>query len=167
MKDIKTCIRCKEKKLVGEFSKDIQTKDKLRRYCKLCDRAMNKKYHQSNLESILARRQQYRERYWATGRNIYHNLKHNGKSPITFTVSEVIEWYSKQVVVCHYCGCSLVHGRGLSSRTIDRRDNNKPYSLVNMVLCCKQYNIIKGSWFAELQMIEIAKKYFIRKEATQ
>ena len=45
--------------------------------------------------------------------------------------------------------------------TVDRKDNDKGYSLDNMVLACHRCNSIKGDWFSYDEMKEIAEKYMI------
>lgn len=46
-----------------------------------------------------------------------------------------------------------------SAFSIDRKDNNKGYIMGNITLACKRCNIIKGKWFTEQEMLEIADRY--------
>ena len=41
-----------------------------------------------------------------------------------------------------------------------RKYNRLPYTLDNITFACRRCNNIKGSWFTEKQMLEIANRYF-------
>ncbi len=75
------------------------------------------------------------------------------------TVHEFIFWLNNQGWVCHYCGGDIKRGSNLASLTVDRLDPTKGYTEDNMVLACRRCNIIKGNWFTEKQMLEIADFY--------
>ena len=57
----KLCSKCKEVKLLGEFSKDKDKRDGYRSNCKACQKERDAKYYAANLEKIKAQRYSYRE----------------------------------------------------------------------------------------------------------
>jgi len=62
---VKTCMKCKNGKLITEFYKDKSRKDGFQNYCKTCKTAQNKKYYQDNI----AKRLTNNEKYYAKNRN--------------------------------------------------------------------------------------------------
>lgn len=95
-----------------------------------------------------------------------------GHRPIMFTSKEFVAWFKNQPLVCHYCKQPLImtsldnpfggakNNRRENQLTVDRKNNDLPYMLDNIVLCCRRCNMIKGKWFSEKQMLEIASRYF-------
>ena len=77
---------------------------------------------------------------------------------------DFINWWNQQPKNCWYCGQIVVQRNGFKqdNLTIDRADNKKGYSLDNIHIVCRRCNMIKGSWFTESQMFEIARKYFMK-----
>ena len=70
---------------------------------------------------------------------------------------EFCTWYPKQERFCHYCGRPIgrVSGKGnavASGISIDRKDNNGPYSKENNVLTCLTCNIVKRDVFTYDEM---------------
>ncbi len=95
----------------------------------------------------------------------YHALNNKMKkrgTPIDFSKESFLLWLSDNKE-CHYCGTTLIRGEGSrkkpNSFTIDRKDSTIGYEFDNMVSCCRRCNVIKGNWFTEKQMLEIADKY--------
>ena len=149
---MRVCSQCKELKGDSCFGKWRYGKAGLRSYCKGCANSYMKGHYNKT----------------PTGR--YHQLKYNAKQAgIEFTIEKVdfLAWFSQQNMRCHYCkrDISFAQNKGnthkLSSATIDRLNPNKGYSAANMVLACRQCNMVKGNWFTEEQMLEIAERYFI------
>ena len=107
----------------------------------------------------------YRAKYFRSPKGKLTKLKLRAKRaniPFNIKLPEYIEWVAKQNRLCHYCGNELNVNEGhkmLDGDSIDRKDNNKGYFIDNIVLSCNKCNMIKGSWFTEGQMLEIAKKY--------
>lgn len=58
----KRCCTCKENKLKGEFAKSERTPDRLRKRCKACSNAANKKYREENPEKAKASTRGWAER---------------------------------------------------------------------------------------------------------
>lgn len=129
-------------------------------------RAGNAKWRKANPEKTKGYLREYRK----SPRDRFSKLKNRAKAAgmaIEMTQSEFLEWYDSQKHTCHYCKRILVTTNGLPRKpntlTIDRKDNNLTYSLENMVICCDKCNMIKGPWFTEYQMLEIAETYLIEK----
>lgn len=94
----------------------------------------------------------------------YHNLKQSAKKrnlSVDFTKEELSAWAKTQnASKCTYCGCYLKwfgKKRDPNILSIDRVDNDKGYSLSNIVVCCNRCNTIKGNWFSYDEMIELGK----------
>ena len=115
------------------------------------------------IERIRAYHRKYDKSFRGKWRKLRSNAKRRG-IPVNLGIDEFIDWYNQQEKLCYYCGVSLdgdKAGRGKANgQVIERRDNNKGYDLDNIVLACFRCNIIKGSWFTEQQMLEVANKYF-------
>lgn len=108
----------------------------------------------------------YIEKYHLTGKGRFAQLKKRAKDakiPMEIKQTDFCEWYLAQEKKCHYCELKLVSDKGtldrLSTPSIDRKNNDEGYVLANIALCCNRCNLIKGSWFSEKQMLEIANKY--------
>ena len=85
-----------------------------------------------------------------------------GNIPFDIELADYLGWLKQQTDKCHYCGNKLNTNQGhkmLDGDSIDRKDNKKGYFIGNIVLCCNRCNMIKGSWFTEQEMLEIASKY--------
>jgi len=158
----KRCSKCHQIKLLSEFCKDKKSRDGLSFWCKQCrlDNAHN--YKNRDREHYRKLRRISRAKWGLTPRGRYTILKGNAKKTrfphITFTSAEFVQWLVLQGNSCHYCGIQLTNS-SLTKSNIDRRDNNKGFTLDNMVLSCKKCNIIKSSWFTESEMLEIVNKY--------
>jgi len=126
-------------------------------------RANHKIYHKENIE----RYREYRRNYRCFNpRGIYSALKDGARKrsiPIKFTVEEFVKWWSSKDGCCYYCGRTInkiqetldsVNGRA-RRMTIDRADNNKPYTTQNIRLACYRCNSIKGDYFTEDEMLQI------------
>lgn len=76
---MKICPRCKKEKTNEDFSKDKNRKDKLKVYCKLCDKEISKEYYKNNKGEILKRNKQWRigneEKQKIQTRKYYDNNK--------------------------------------------------------------------------------------------
>jgi len=148
--DIKVCKHCGESNQ-SKFYKNLKT------ICRACRRTLNQmkwdKTYKNNPEFFGIRHR-------------YHRLKMNAyRRGISFDLipNEFLHWYLANDKVCHYCGQKLVtnyaHKHTFNSLTIDRRCSAIGYSINNIELCCRRCNMIKGSWFTEKDMLEIANKY--------
>ena len=99
---------------------------------------------------------------------IYHNLKENcrkRKSEFILKQKDFLAWYDNEPKKCHYCGIPETEidilnehfGKKYTTRlTIDRKDNNKSYTIDNMVLACMYCNRIKSDLWDEETMKAIS-----------
>lgn len=168
--EIKICPDCQLEKPVSEFYKNSHNPKKYRRFCKLC---WNKRVIK-NVKKNLSHYRAYNRAWMQTPAGKFRQLKmwETSVRPIMFSQKEYIAWFKRQDVICHYCKQNLVltsldnpYGGTKNNKrgeqlTIDRKDNDLPYTLDNIVLCCRRCNMIKGKWFSEKQMLEIAQRYF-------
>lgn len=97
---------------------------------------------------------------------IYKARKRNLEVEISLT-----DYIKLKSGICFYCGtepyilkhyCNFL-GIKTPYPTIDRKDNNRGYTLENSVSCCFLCNKIKGNIFNSQEMVEIAKKYIVPK----
>ena len=145
---MKVCTHCHQEKSEAQFAKSKRGKGGLRSYCKACENKYMKNYYNRKPQ----------------GR--FRRLKENALKddvPIEMTRDEFVDWFNRQPIKCFYCHTPLefVFGRHWqwNGLTLDRLNPNDGYNLHNIVLCCRQCNIIKGHWFTDKQMLEIATKY--------
>jgi hypothetical protein len=80
----------------------------------------------------------------------YNHLKRGAKkrkTPLSVLLSfeEFVEF--TKINDCHYCGRS-VNWDSRSAYHLDRKDNQKPYTKENCVVCCTRCNWSKGSKFS-------------------
>jgi len=157
----KICSHCKLEKLANKFYKDKSRKDGLHHCCKKCFSIHQELYRKNHREEIHKKNFQYNRsldgifvnvRYSAKRRNIEFNL----------TKEEFIVWYNNQEKKCYYCKRNLEEIKkdkilNLNSYrfSIDRKDNNRSYSLDNIVLCCLGCNVVKGKFFTEQEMLKM------------
>ncbi len=94
--------------------------------------------------------------------HVFSGLKKGAISrsiPLKWTKEEFCNWYPAQPRTCYYCGISVgrVSAKGMvaSGISIDRTDNDGPYSEDNCVLCCNRCNTIKGNIFTCDEMMFI------------
>ena len=94
------------------------------------------------------------------------NNRRRKRHEVEMNRDEFIKWYTHQPKECYYCGIKLEDIPNMKvvktkRLTIDRRDNDGPYSISNIVLACFRCNMVKGFVFSEEEMLEIAQKYLI------
>ena len=93
----------------------------------------------------------------------YHRHNRGGDKQLLCSQEEFVPWYEKQPESCVYCGINVkdlkttydVYNKNLTRLTIDCIDNEKDYTLDNMVLACGRCNIIKSDFFNHAEMLEI------------
>lgn len=131
-----------------------------------------KEYYLKHKEKIKEKSRNYKrnnkqktlEHYISPG-GIYHTFKFcSKKRNIIFSIKkeDFIIWYQNQPKICYYCGRTLKEIKqdtmGHNNRlSIDRKDNNKTYTINNIVLACFRCNTIKSDYFTEKEMLEIGK----------
>ena len=187
---MKPCPQCGLTKNPSEFYSDISRKDKLTCYCRKCiledsrrrgktdhgrkiarDRQRKLRADPKQSEGIREKYKLLRRKYNKTPAGKYWNLNSQAKKRgVEFNIEqkEFEDWFISQTMSCYYCGKLVVFGNRngnlLSSLTIDRKDNSVGYAIKNIVFSCRQCNTIKGAWFSEKEMVEIADKYLKGKE---
>lgn len=78
--------------------------------------------------------------------------------PFAMTREEFTGWFGKKEKRCHYCDVRVVVGSSRDPKellTIERKDNNGPYSLDNIVVSCKGCNVIKSNNISYETMLKI------------
>lgn len=99
---------------------------------------------------------------------IYTQVKRSAKKrnkKVNISKEEFTIWWKKQEQKCYYCGKTLhqvindndTMNNCRTRLTIDRKDNDKPYEVSNIVLACYRCNMIKSNFFTEKEMLEIGK----------
>ena len=146
----KKCTKCLIVKPIFEFSKDKYKKNGMRSYCKKCDSIKKNKYLSTEngfLKSIYSN---------MVGRKVgsNKNKKYKGKVySVKFTFKQLIKKWEEHKLKygqnCIYTGEPIFYKRDKtqtrgSQISIDRIDNNKHYTLSNIVFCSSRANWIKG-----------------------
>jgi hypothetical protein len=159
---MKCCRKCKEKKLLSEFSLNTARKDKLHSYCKICSRSIVSSWHKNNPEKSKASGLRYRlnnpdrikekraewgrknprhtELYLRTAVGRFRALKHAMKTK-GGNITQSQHWTLIEPNVCYYCGKHL-HETGSG---LDRIDSAKGYDFDNVRACCKHCNKAKSN----------------------
>lgn len=180
--ETKYCKRCKEEKSIQAFSRNRCRKDGLQDYCKECNKALLLQWTEKNPDRLAQnlakwaknnpdKRKYYLKNYRRTGivkaRELRRKAKERGNS-FDLTIEEFANWFDSQEKCCHYCGCEVFEysdlpqgKKQLLGLTIDRKDNDKSYSVDNIAIACRRCNLMKGSWLNEEQMLDAAKRYFV------
>ena len=90
-------------------------------------------------------------RYW---RKVTNSKSQNARRrgiDFNLTTKDIKNIYSSKK--CHYCGA-------IETRmSIDRKNNNKPYMLDNVVLCCYRCNSMKNKIFSYEEMLILGKAF--------
>jgi ribosomal protein L34E len=91
----------------------------------------------------------YAKPFWRLYRMLCKSAKERGlKVELTY------EQYRDKIATqprCHHCGKKLKwvkHGESASSPNVDRKNNNKGYSLSNVVASCPRCNFARGRNFS-------------------
>ena len=155
----KRCTRCKEIKPVTEFWKG-------RPDCKGCWGEFKKKRRRDIPMKVRLMDRSYMAKYGKTTIGRFHNIKTNLKRrgiDLDINRDDFVAWFNRQSRKCHYCHREFTKANGrkleLTGLTIDRKNNSRGYTKGNLVLACRRCNMIKGSWFTEEQMLEIANMF--------
>ena len=140
---MKKCTQCFIVKPFSEFSKDCSKKYGIRADCKKCDYIRKSKFL-STENGFLG----------AVYRNMVNRKKSNNKFyEVKFTYKQLIKKWEEHKLKygqnCIYTGEPIFHKRNKSQIrgnqiSIDRIDNNKPYTIDNIVFCSSRANWIKG-----------------------
>lgn len=142
-------------------------------------------YHLKNKEKAIKRTKQWRidnrEKWLITRRKreqsqafkskpnyIYTVIKRNSlrkNREFVLTKDEFINWYTNSKKICEYCGINedFIQPYGYTRLEIDRTNNDKGYSLDNIVLACTICNKIKSNILDYDEMKYIGKNLIIKK----
>lgn len=165
------CQKCKKFLFSYEFNKNASAKNGCSGYCKKCSKQIAKDYYHINRLKILKRcknnlnRKEKVKIYRQNPKSFYYTLYHNGG--VDFSRNEFIEWHNKQEKKCDYCDITelnynlmkLHYMNNCKRLTIDRKNNNSPYSLENIILACPICNMIKSSFFSYEEMKQIGQQF--------
>lgn len=173
MSGTKVCSRCKQPRLLSEFSKNKAAKDGLQGWCSSC---LHTQYNKTRANGS--------QLYSSIACRIRARSKRKGMQ-FDLTREDIKDWWVSTPDSCHYCGISVQdylkiqdyiisytgdsfeinrfkrffwgkHVGSINRLTIDRRDNSKGYTVSNMVKACWICNSIKTDFFSEEQMKAIA-----------
>lgn len=118
--DKKRCPRCKQWKDLTEYTKDNYRKMGVVTKCKACARELHR---------------EYRIKYPETNRYSNYKVTAKGRGIVfDLTKEEFLSFWQKP---CTYCGGEIL------TIGLDRVNNNKGYSLDNVVPCCIICNVMK------------------------
>jgi hypothetical protein len=109
--------------------------------------------------------QNYSKIWRYTIKGIYFHLKNKSKRrniEFNITKEDFIRWYNNQEKKCCYCNRTekeVINDANQKSYrlTYDRKDNNKGYTIDNIILACYRCNMIKSAEFTFEQMLKIGK----------
>lgn len=109
-------------------------------------RLYQKKWRRENKEKC----QEVSARYIRSTTGIYTHLKSEARHRgVGFEMEreEFIKWFDTRPKRCEYCGTEFLYNarRSGKSLTVDRKDNDGPYALSNIVLSCSGCNIKKSN----------------------
>ena len=139
----KTCPRCKIKlNAEGNFWRDANSTDGYASWCSKCTREGK----------------QTPKNKW---KNLHYGAKKRGYE-VTLTFEDCSGLFLDN---CHYCGKPSVEEVKLHG--LDRVDNEKGYSMDNVVTCCEQCNVAKSTQTYEdfiQQAHDIAQRHPLNKE---
>lgn len=74
-------------------------------------------------------------------------------------------WFKTTEKKCYYCDlenidlCNQFYNKKAKRFTIDRKNNNKGYTLKNICFACPVCNLLKNSFFSDKEWKEIAQKF--------
>jgi 5-methylcytosine-specific restriction endonuclease McrA len=135
---------------------------------------MIKKYREEHMEQLIQKARNYNIKnkekikiHNLTPKGVYSRLKVTSKSRNFFMnilEEDFINWYNQEQK-CYYCGRILEElkqdqrekNKYKDKMSIDRKDNDKGYTIDNIVLACARCNTIKGDYFTEQEMLKIGK----------
>lgn len=170
----KMCATCNKLLPIGAFAPRAGTYDKL---CKTCNDCYGKDRKQPDLQAKYQNSTDAEKSYIS----IYGSAKRRGKE-FSLTRQQFIQWYNTSTDECHYCKITGPEYSGVMSKlkslgkaangigtvasqvrysprlTIDRKDNEKGYTIDNICKSCWFCNVTKGSLLSEEIMIEVGKE---------
>ena len=149
MKKYKKCKKCNLVKKLIDFSKDASKKFGIRNMCRVCDNIRKEKNRSTEKGFFIALYGNMISKQKSKNKTMYKGKVHD----VYFTFEELMETWEKHKLKygqnCIYTGEPIFHKRDKSlirgnQISIDRLDNNKPYTIDNIVFCSSRANWIKG-----------------------
>jgi 5-methylcytosine-specific restriction endonuclease McrA len=89
----------------------------------------------------------------------YNRIKKQGQHPVELTYEEFLTFTQKEE--CTYCSAPILwlprkrYRANTSGHHLDRKDNDRGYTLDNCVVSCWECNRIKGSFYSYDEMLTI------------
>lgn len=141
----KKCFKCKEVKLVEEFSKNKSNFDGFQKVCKECF---------SNYECVKKNYTKKNYKYKNSLEEYFNYKLSNLKKkcelqnvPFDLEKGDLIEIYNLQNGKCYYTDINIIHNSGkvnYNSISVERLTPENGYTKDNIVLCCFSVNSFKG-----------------------
>jgi hypothetical protein len=157
------CIDCYK-----EYKKEYYQKNKeeIKKLCKKRSKIYYK-LHKKERKNYYNHHKEEIKIYRLTPISIYKSLQRSAeRRHIEFNLNkeDFINWYDSQEKKCYYCKRTLdkikqdlIEPDIYKNRlTIDRKDNQKGYTLDNITLVCGRCNMTKSNYFTEKEMFKIA-----------
>jgi hypothetical protein len=141
----KKCFKCKEFKLIDEFSKNKSNFDGYQKVCKECFSNYNcvkKGYNKKNINYKVSL-----EHYFNTKLSQIKKKCYIKNIPFNLEKGDLFEKYKLQNGKCYYTGIDIIHNSGCSqfnSISIERLSPESGYTNKNVVLCSFSINSFKG-----------------------
>ena len=157
MTDRKTCVKCGQARPFKDFPHRKQVRQGRKAVCTNCSTIVRTPGHirEAGRRTMIKYRLTMRGQY----RNFFQTMVRRGKK-FDLTFEEFSQLIGAANNKCFYCGIEMNRKQGSrTGRSIDRKDNNKVYTLKNVVVCCRRCNTIKSDVFSADEMIEIAERY--------
>ena len=132
----------------------------------------NKEWRQNNPDKVNAiRRKQkksgyidaYQREYRKTSMSRYSALKSRARARgIEFAIpkGDFLRWFDEHPKYCSYCNVDLTVGTNGKHKiwlTVDRKDNDKHYTMDNIVISCMRCNLMKSNDISYELMVEVGK----------
>lgn len=135
---IKQCGRCKETKLVTEFSKDCKTTTGLKCYCRKCESKRGRRYYLSK-------------------RGIVRNRKSHLKARFNMTIEQYDKMFEKQDGVCAICGKleTIKNQYGIKRLGVDH--DHKTEKIRGLL--CNRCNRLLGDACDDIKLLKNAIQY--------
>ena len=161
----KTCSKCGLEKPLTEFSINKQNHNRPMSWCKQCrrDEGSRSRNTAAGIYQQIKAQIKYAKKHGET-RTSKGRLRCKRKV-LDCTQDEFVKWYNSQPKVCGYCGIkkeslnlvSDAYNRNLTRLSVDAIDNDKDYSIDNIILSCRRCNATKSDFFSHDEMVEIGK----------
>ena len=161
----KICSRCGLEKPLTEFGKNKQNHNRPDSWCRQCKRDKGAEFRKTpaGIYQQLKGQITFGRKY--KNKRLFNGYLRGRRRELLCTQDEFVKWYEAQPKVCAYCGISEdklmslpdVYNRNLTRLSVDAIDNNKDYSIDNIILACRRCNAVKSDFFTHDEMLKIGK----------